>query len=184
MKTYPLATGRDLIIREAQPDDATELLQYIEQTSGESDFLTFGPGEFSLTLEQERSYLQSCIDAPNALYTVGELSGKIVATCHCHSSPRRKLRHLAEMGMSTLKAHWGKGIGRAMLSHMMGWAHNNPELSKLDLGVRTDNTKAISLYRKLGFQEEGVRKKQHFINGQYYDVMWMGLDVSGTTAGE
>jgi len=178
MKNYTLKSGKELIIRQAQAGDAATLLKYIETTSGESDFLTFGPGEFTLTLEQEASYLQACIEAPNCLYLIGELDGKVVATCHCNSSPRPRLRHLAELGMSTLKAHWGQGVGRRMLNYLVAWAYDNPGLKKLDLGVRTDNTTAISLYRKMGFQEEGIRKRQLSLHGKYYDTLWMGLDVT------
>ena len=31
------------------PADAAAMLEYLEAVSGESDFLTFGPGEFELT---------------------------------------------------------------------------------------------------------------------------------------
>jgi len=48
-----LNDGRVLVIREAAAEDARALLTYVEAVSGESDFLSFGPGEFELTEAEE-----------------------------------------------------------------------------------------------------------------------------------
>ena len=40
--------GRVLLIREAAPDDARAVLDYVEDVSRESDYLSFGPGELGL----------------------------------------------------------------------------------------------------------------------------------------
>ncbi len=49
--------GRTVEIRAAVPADAAAMLEYLEAVSGESDFLTFGPGEFELTEAQEAEHL-------------------------------------------------------------------------------------------------------------------------------
>ena len=51
-----LKTGETILIREASEADAEALLAYVDTVSGESDNLTFGPGEFNITLEQERQF--------------------------------------------------------------------------------------------------------------------------------
>jgi len=64
-KTLP--NGNKLFIREAAGIDAADLLKYIGQISGETDFLTFGPGEFKMTEDEERFYLDKCLQAENCL---------------------------------------------------------------------------------------------------------------------
>ena len=75
-----LRDGQTLTIREAKPGDAAELLAYIEQLAGETQFLTMEPGEFSLTEEQEAHYLRQCAESPNQAYIVGCIDGVIVAS--------------------------------------------------------------------------------------------------------
>ena len=53
--TVRLKSGEELVIREAAPEDAATLLDFVDQVSRESDYLTFGPGEFGITLERSRS---------------------------------------------------------------------------------------------------------------------------------
>ena len=44
-------------IRQAVPDDAEALIEYLNMIGGESDNLTFGKDEFPITAEQERTFL-------------------------------------------------------------------------------------------------------------------------------
>ncbi len=55
---HPLADGRILLIRPATAADAATLLDYVEAVGGESDFLSFGPGEFGLSLAEEQAFLE------------------------------------------------------------------------------------------------------------------------------
>jgi len=68
--SYPLKDGSVLKIREALPEDASLLLAYIESVSGESANLTFGPGEFDFTREEERRYLEDIRKVENAIYLI------------------------------------------------------------------------------------------------------------------
>jgi ribosomal protein S18 acetylase RimI-like enzyme len=43
--------------------------------------------------------------------------------------------------------------------------------------TREDNQRAISLYKQLGFQIEGLKEKDTYINGVYYNTMLMGLHL-------
>ncbi|NMB24181.1 MAG: hypothetical protein GX986_01465 [Firmicutes bacterium] len=53
-----LNSGERLLIRETTTADAPQLIAYIEAVASESDFLTFGPGEFGITIEQEKAHLR------------------------------------------------------------------------------------------------------------------------------
>ena len=53
---FKIKDGRVLVIREVAPEDAGAILAYLEEISGESDFLNFGPGEFDMNETQEREY--------------------------------------------------------------------------------------------------------------------------------
>ena len=177
MVTYTLKDGRVFALRAAAPEDAAQVLAYVEQVSGESDFLAFGPGEFDLSEAQEAAFLRDCLETPNRLYLVGFLGGELVATIQVMASHRSRLCHRGELGMSVGRACWGLGIGALMLDHVVTWAQENPVLTKLDLRVRVDNTRAIALYRARAFVEEGVLRKQISVDGECHDLLAMGMDV-------
>jgi hypothetical protein len=58
-KTHELVDGLRLFIREATAEEARSVLDYVQQVCGESDFLTFGPGEFGFGEQQEKEFLQT-----------------------------------------------------------------------------------------------------------------------------
>jgi ribosomal-protein-alanine N-acetyltransferase len=54
----------------------------------------------------------------------------------------------------------GKGLGHALMDEMLRLA-NSLELNRVFLEVRASNEKAISLYRKWGFEQVAVRPKYY-----------------------
>lgn len=69
----------------------------------------------------------------------------------------------------------GKGIGTFAVSSMVNHAFFNLNLRRLQLEVLEYNIAARSLYKKIGFIEEGKKRKAVFKNGQYVDEIIMGL---------
>ena len=59
----------------------------------------------------------------------------------------------------------GLGIGGHLMKYMMDWLRDcgNEELT---LEVRSSNERALHLYRKLGFEEMGVRPGYYLDNGE------------------
>jgi RimJ/RimL family protein N-acetyltransferase len=62
--------------------------------------------------------------------------------------------------MSVERAWRGKGVGEGLLNVLMAWAKGNPLIEKVGLSVLSSNTRAIGLYKKLGFIEEGRRPRE------------------------
>lgn len=55
----------------------------------------------------------------------------------------------------------GRGIGRGLLGELLAFADG----SVVYLEVRTDNEPAIALYRSVGFEQVGLRKRYYRISG-------------------
>ena len=85
------------ILRGLEPPAALEpeqaVLDYVETISGESDFLTFGSGEFEHTKTEEEEALHKYRDSDNQLYILGLKGDTIVSTLVFSASHRRRLRH-------------------------------------------------------------------------------------------
>jgi RimJ/RimL family protein N-acetyltransferase len=177
MQQHILRDGQLLILREAMPDDAERLLAYIEQIAGESDNITRGPGEFAMTVEQEREFLQASAASLTSLYLVAEIKGEIAGALSFRGGDRPRLRHAGEFGISVLKKYWNLGIGRHLLAYLIDWAKGTRVIRKIDLLVRTDNYPAIHLYEKFGFVREGRITRHMYIHGEFIDCYAMGLAI-------
>lgn len=70
-------------------------------------------------------------------------------------------------------AHQGKGYAMAAAQMAMEYAFSVLNLYKLYLLVDNENVKAIHIYKKLGFEVEGVLRDEFFVNGCYHDVTRM-----------
>lgn len=63
-----------------------------------------------------------------------------------------------------------RGIGSLMETTALDYAFNEMELEKLYCEVLEFNDSVIKFHKKHGFQQEGIFKKHHFSDGQFWDV--------------
>jgi len=174
---HRLDKGDVLIIREAVPDDAPRVMAFAEATSRESDFISFGPGEFGYTETHERAFIRECELSPGSLFILGEIDDALVSVLTFSAGERPRHRHAGEFGVSVRRPAWGRGIGGLMIDTLIGWAQNGGNITKINLRVRTDHERAIALYRKKGFAIEGTITRAVRIKGEYFDQYWMGRDI-------
>ncbi|MHB1394294.1 MAG: GNAT family N-acetyltransferase [Clostridia bacterium] len=177
MEQLKLKNGETVVIRPATKSDAKALIKYINTVSGESDNLTFGPGEFGMNVEQEENFLDNTAKQNNAIYLIAEAGGEIVGSLNFSGGARPRIAHTGEFGVSVLKEYWGNGIGTELIKYLIKWSKKSGVIRKINLRVRTDNVSAIHVYKKLGFTEEGVIIREFFINNRFYDSMCMGLTI-------
>lgn len=169
-----MKNGSILSIRQAEEEDAEAILSFIESASKETDFLTFGPGEFQVSLSEQRAFLKSYKESPTSLYLIGLIEETIAASLSFTTGTRRRLVHYGEIGMSVGNQFWNLGIGGAMMDYLLAWAQKHGTIKKINLGVRTDNLRAIHLYLNKGFEVEGIIRRSICINGEYFDHYCMG----------
>ncbi|MGE5678708.1 MAG: GNAT family N-acetyltransferase [Pseudomonadota bacterium] len=174
MKTLKLKNGETIEIRRAVKEDGKALLEYVECISGESDNLTFGPGEFKATVEQEESFLEHMSGQDNAIYLIAHNGKKVIGGLNFSGGPRPRKAHTGEFGISVLKEYWGNGLGTELIKCLLEWCREGKTIRKINLRVRTDNYNAIHVYKKLGFVEEGTITREFLINGSFYDTLAMG----------
>jgi RimJ/RimL family protein N-acetyltransferase len=169
--------GDILIIRQAVPNDAPRAIAFAEATSRESDFLSFGPGEFGYSEAQERAFIHNCESSSSRLFIVGEVDDELMAVLTFTAGDRPRHRHAGEFGVSVRRAAWGRTIGSLMVDTLIAWAQDGGVITKINLRVRTDHTRAIALYKRKGFAIEGTLTRAVRINGEYFDQFAMGLQI-------
>jgi putative acetyltransferase len=110
----------------------------------------------------------SCAPGKADLGLVAEIDGEVVGTAGIHPvGPAMRRRHAMALGISIAKAAQGRGVGTALMQD--NWAG----VLRIELTVYPDNTRAIALYRKFGFEVEGTHRAYALRNGRYVDTLTM-----------
>jgi len=83
--------------------------------------------------------------------------------------------HIAYLGgLAIHPAFVGKGFGRKMMQEIIALA-TQQGYKRIELSVATENLKAIELYKKMGFEIEGIMKKYTYLKqeGRFLDELLM-----------
>ncbi|MHA1561716.1 MAG: GNAT family N-acetyltransferase, partial [Promethearchaeota archaeon] len=104
-------------------------------------------------------------------------NGEIVCVANISTGKRKRMHHAGEIQISIQKKYWNQGIGRTVLFELIKWGKEIRKLHKINLQVREDNNSAIHLYNSLGFKEEGRISRGFQIDGKFYTLICMGLEL-------
>lgn len=173
-----LKDGRKCILTPTSPKYAAEMIDYMRDTAGETEFLLRYPDEVHFTLESEKEILGSILENPYAIMMLAVVDGKVAGNGSINGiGDKRKIRHRCSLAIALYKEYWDLGIGTAMINYMtelatkIGW-------TQLDLEVVAENEQAISLYKKCGFIESGRRHNAlMFDDGTLHDEILMYKDL-------
>ncbi|MBO8164067.1 MAG: ribosomal protein S18-alanine N-acetyltransferase [Brevibacillus sp.] len=106
----------------------------------------------------------------HARYVVAEVEGRVIAYCGMWVV-------IDEAHITNVAVHpeyRRRGIGERLMRQMMGLALLEGG-EKMTLEVRPSNHTARSLYKKLGFEERGIRKQYYSDNMEDAIIMWVKL---------
>jgi ribosomal protein S18 acetylase RimI-like enzyme len=99
---------------------------------------------------------------------------KVAGWCDLAAVFGQSHAHVVTMGIALLPEYRRQGLGTRLLESALEQAWRN-ELTRIELAVRTDNANATLLYKRLGFEVEGVKHVGSRIDGVYHDVDFMAL---------
>ena len=85
----------------------------------------------------------------------------------------------AVLGIWIAEASWSKGYGTDAVRTLCRFGFREMNLQRIALTVYDINPRGIRAYQKAGFKEEGRRRRDHFVDGRYIDVVEMGLLAEG-----
>ncbi|KAF9062318.1 acyl-CoA N-acyltransferase [Rhodocollybia butyracea] len=70
---------------------------------------------------------------------------------------------------------WGRGYGEEVTRWVVDYTFRSLGLHRLSLGVFDGNERAKKMYRIVGFVEEGRKRKVHWVDGHWEDIVSMGI---------
>jgi putative acetyltransferase len=98
---------------------------------------------------------------------------KIVGSAGLHPMEGRRRAHVATIGMAVHDAYAGRGVGTVLLAAVLEVADKWLNFKRIELTVWSDNTRAIGLYERAGFEREGVLRRYAWRDGDYADAIAM-----------
>jgi len=143
-------------IRPATPDDAQAMCHAEQEISRTPGLLISAPDEFS---EQDfRAKIAWLAGA--GIYVIAEIDDQVVGHACLEPMTLQAMSHVFSLTVVAHPGYSGRGVGSALMAHMVTWAENNPLAEKIELRVREGNSVAKRLYARFGFVEEGRFKRR------------------------
>lgn len=160
-------------IRTACEQDAEQLSAVRLQIDGETENLNREPGEDFIDVNGFKHVIQTDTEHPHCLFLVVETNGQIVGFARCVGTELKRMAHQVEFGICIMEKYWGYKIGSNLLEAAIDWA-DNQDIQKMTLAVLETNEPAIRLYKKVGFEVEGILKRdKRLSDGRFYNTILM-----------
>ena len=159
-------------IRTAQPYDAAALLDLKRQLDEETSFMMYEPGERESSVQDLARELAGIARTPNSVVLLAEIDDQLAGYVELTGGSFRRSRATAYVVIGVRAHAAGRGIGTGLLRHAKDWAAAHG-LHRLELTVMARNTRAIGLYKRMGFAVEGRRRECLLVDGQFVDELTM-----------
>lgn len=160
-------------IRQAEQADAVKIVNAEQSIAAVPGFFRSLPSE--LSEENVIATIKKFKKESSGVYLVAEIENRLIGHAFLKTHSLHNLRHVAALHIAVHIGWQEQGVGKQLLNELIVWAKNSAELKKIELSVRAGNTRAIALYKKSGFQEEGRLKNHVKVGNSYQDDLLMGL---------
>lgn len=160
-----------MTICELSKENAHDFLAMQLQLDRETSNMLFEAGERPNDISRVINSIDSNRETGSVVFLV-YIEEKCVGFLVANRSNLKRIRHRAYIVIGVLNDYQGKGIGTALFDKLIEWAEGN-NIKRLELTVMTHNHAAIKLYKKYGFEIEGIKKCSMFVNNTYVDEYYM-----------
>ncbi|WP_373762311.1 GNAT family N-acetyltransferase [Weissella soli] len=140
----------ELVVRPAEADDATGLLQLLMQLQNESSTFMVAndlSAVDGVTEADNIEYLQTTTN--NIILVMADEQANLYGVISAAAIPGQP--RVAEIGVAVLEKYQGHGFAQILLEELLLWAHDFSSIEKLVLTVQAQNLPAVHIYEKYGF---------------------------------
>ena len=165
----------DLLIREAEISDASEVIALLDQIGQESNFTSLDENGISMAESEMQIFIDKQAQSENQITLLAFLNDELAGIINITADQRPRVRHIGDIFLGIKKAFWGFGLGSILMEEAIEWAKTSGVIRRLQLTVQKRNLVAIHLYEKMGFITEGLQERGACIErGEFLDVYLMG----------
>ena len=117
------------------------------------------------------------------VYAIETLQGRLIGSVGLHAI--RWVDRKAELAvMIGERDCWNRGCGSWAVQEMLRRGFEEMSLQRIYLRVASDHDAAIRVYRRCGFQSEGLLRKDRYVGRGYADTLMMSVLKEEFAAGK
>lgn len=158
-------------VRKALKDDTLQIVEIIKNAE-ESGFMLFNPGERKLDAEVFGQRIEDINKNGKSGIFIACEGERVLGYLIVQNESLSRVAHRGYIVIGVHSGSRGKGVGKALFNYVLEWA-KTIGLHRLELTVIKHNEAAVNLYKKMGFEIEGIKKASLFIDGAYVDEYYM-----------
>ena len=172
MKYYKKFIGDRLYLSPMNPNDVEKYVEWIS-----SPIVSDGMGNTSniLTESLEKEFIEKALKNGDKCFAIILLKNdELIGNCSIYRENDNA--RVAELGIFIGDEKFrNNGYGQESLNLLLDYGFNYLNLNSVYLNVFSFNDVAINCYKKIGFKEAGRLRENYFLNGKYYDVIYMDI---------
>lgn len=127
-----------------------------------------------MSLQDEKEYLEKAKKEEISFAIIDAQKDEMIGSIGLHSIDN--INRTATLGIFIgNKDYWSKGFGTEAIRLLLDFSFNYLNLNSIDLALMEFNDRALKCYQKCGFKEMGRKRKCRFVNGKYYDTIFMDI---------
>ncbi len=171
--SFTAKNGQAVTIRPADTGDSCSIIDTVRSHALERSYVLmelYGKDD-----EAALEYVKA-LDKRSNLLVVAEMSDEIVgclAALQADAGMRPETAHILHVGLHLKELFRGLGIGLHLLDYAHQWAAETG-FKKIEANIFTTNERSLSLFKKAGFAEEGVRKNRIRMGRDFINEVLMG----------
>lgn len=157
----------------------------LESGRGEPHFMPYAPDDPDGPKGLDVASLDLPLDAPGWqrwFVAIEEATPSIVGHVDLKGDALRVGLHRCELGIGIERAFRGQGLGERLIQAAIDFARQAESLAWIDLKAFAHNTRALALYRRMGFSEIGRLADRFRIDRTVVEDVLMTLDVADRDA--
>ncbi|MGG7142951.1 GNAT family N-acetyltransferase [Clostridium nigeriense] len=161
----------NIIFRNIERSDTESLWNMMNQLDYETKFMLYEPGERGKNLTRLQGAIDNAVDG-NDLCFLALDGNEIVGYITAQVGRVRREKHSAYIVVGIREKYRNRGIGTEFFKRLNEW-EKEKKIVRLELTVLCTNKIALNLYKKNGFEIEGIKRKSLYIDGEYIDEYYM-----------
>jgi len=159
-------------IRPPRQSDASLLIDLFKKLDTQTSFMLFEPDERVISVEQQTQRISEFENAERRQMLVAKSAQQMVGVVVGNGGNANRNRHTLVIAIGVDLEFCGRGIGFRLMNALEAWA-KDLHFHRLELTVMRHNERAIRLYEKCGYRQEGIKRHSLKVNGDFVDELQM-----------
>jgi RimJ/RimL family protein N-acetyltransferase len=130
------------------------------------------PGERKIVEEEQKKRIAIIKKSYNSTIFIAEEDKQLIGYLIAMGGSVKRNKHSVYLVIGILAEYRGRGIGTKLFEQLEKWAKEH-NIHRLELTVVTQNQAGLQLYKKMGFEIEGTKRKSLYIDGKFVDEYYM-----------